>query len=158
VRLYATCSQTQQFLNAIIAIAKQKGKKVYVCHQGTSNLQVSVHEFYFHLFHGDKLEKCEVNYCEGIEIRGDDLVDFIGTIDDKSAEGSMVLYPNPARQILNVKLPFHSNQGIQIQVYNSLGQSMINQPYFSGKDHGALPVNIQKLPQGMYFLKASGEG
>ncbi len=157
VRVYSYCSQTQQFLNAILAMAKQKGKKVNVCHQGIYNLQVSVSEFYFHLFHGDKLGKCEVGYCEGIELRGNDLEDFIGTEDD-DAEGSMVLYPNPARQILNVKLPFHTDQAIQIHVYNSLGQSMINQPYsINGKDHAAIPVNIQKLPQGLYFLKASGE-
>jgi len=30
--------------------------------------------------------------------------------------------------------------------------------YVIGKDHMALPVDIQQLPQGMYFLKASGEG
>ena len=71
----------------------------------------------------------------------------------------MVLYPNPASQILNVKLPFHTDQAIQIHVYNSLGQSMFNQPYYlSGKDHATIPVNIQKLPQGLYFLKVSGEG
>ena len=124
-------------------------------------LQPSLFELYFylHLFHGDNPGKCGANYCEGLQLRSSDLENYIGTEEDKSAEESMVLYPNPAAQILNVKLPFHTDQAIQIQVYNSLGQSMINQPYYlSGKDHGALPVNIQKLPQGIYFLKASGEG
>ncbi len=159
VRVYSYCSQNQQFLNAILALAKQKGKKLYVCHQGIYTLQVSVPEFYFHLFHGDKLGKCEVSYCEGLEYRGNDLENFIGTEDDLSLTENMVLYPNPAEYILNVKLPFHTDQAIQIQVYNSLGQSMIRQPYyFNGKDHTTLPVNIQNLPQGLYFLKASGEG
>jgi len=158
VRVYSYCSQTQKFLNAMLAMAKQKGKKIYVCHQGFYTLQVSVSDFYFYLFQGYKPGKCGVNYCEGLEIRGDDLRDYIGSDNDKE-EGDLVLYPNPATQIINVKLPFHTDHAVQIQVYNSLGQSMINQPYYlSGKDHGALPVNIQKLPQGMYFLKASGEG
>jgi len=157
VRVFATCSQTQQLINAILALAKQKGKKIYVCHKGKTQ-QVSPTDFYFYLFLGGKLGKCEANYCEGLEIRGDDLDDFIGTDDDKT-QRDMVLFPNPAAQIINVKLPFHTDQAVQIQVYNSLGQSMINQPfYLRGKDNGSLPVNIQKLPQGMYFLKVSGEG
>jgi len=158
VRVYSLCSQTQEFVNAILALAKQKGKKVYICFKGKT-LQASPNDFYFYLFMGGKLGKCDVNYCEGLEIRGDDLDDFMGTADDNSLGENMVLYPNPASHILNVKLPFHTDQAIQIRVFNSLGQSMINQPYYlTGKDHTAIPVNIQKLPQGMYFLKASREG
>jgi hypothetical protein len=157
-RVFATCSQTQQLINSVLALAKQKGKKIYVCHKGKT-LQVSPADFYFYLFQGGKLGKCEVNYCEGLEIRGNELNDFISPSDDGVQEENMSLYPNPATQILNVKLPFPSDRAIQIQVYNSLGQAMINQLYyFSGKDHGTLTVNIQKLTQGMYFLKVSGEG
>jgi len=159
VRVYSYCSQSQQFLNAILALAKQKGKKVYVCHRGITNLQVSANELYFHLFHGDKLGKCEVSYCEGLELRGNDLEQYIGTEVDKTSDESIILYPNPAGHILNVKWPFHTEQSIQIQIINSLGQTMINQPvYLNGKDHGTFPINIQKLPQGIYVLKATGEG
>ena len=83
---------------------------------------------------------------QGADIDGEVDNDLSGTSVSLSADGSTVAIG----AYLNA---------VQIQVYNSLGQSMINQPYyFSGKDHRALPVNIQKLPQGLYFLKASGEG
>ncbi len=71
----------------------------------------------------------------------------------------MTVEENKMNDGLNVKLHFHTDQAIQIRVYNSLGQSMINQPYYlSSKDHPALTVNIQHFPKGLYFLKASGEG
>ena len=108
---------------------------------------------------GGKLGKCDVNYCEGLEIRDNELNEFISPIHDGSVLESMILYPNPAKHLLNVKLPFHTDQSIRIQVFNTLGQAMINQPvYLNGKDHGAFPINIQQLPQGMYILKATGEG
>ncbi len=158
VRVYSLCSPSTKFINAILAMVRQ-GHKAYVCHNGLATLKVDYHSFLFHLFHGDLPGKCGLNYCGPFEIRGDDFDDFIGTEYDKSEVEYKVLYPNPALHILNVKLPFHTDQAIQVQVYNSLGQSMINQPYYlSGKDHQDIPVNIQKLPQGLYFLKVSMEG
>jgi len=161
VRVYSYCSTTQKFINAIIAIAKQKGNRLYVCHQGSKTVKVGEPDLFFHLFHGDQLGKCGINYCESLEFRKDDISDFIATGEDKFSLGSLALYPNPARNVLNVKLPFHEDQTIFIEVYNSLGQSVINYPYHSMitvKNQAVMPVNITSLSNGMYIIKVTGNG
>jgi hypothetical protein len=159
VRVYSFCNQTQKFLNAMLAIAKQKGKKVYVCRQGIYTLQVSASDFYYYLFQGYKLGKCGTNYCDGlIELRGNELDNIIGTEDDKSGIERMILYPNPAGHILNVKLPFHSDGTVQIKVINSLGQLVKSEQIKAASfDRSQYALDIKSIPEGYYTLSFSSQ-
>ena len=159
VRVYSYCIQTQKFLNALLAIAKQKGKKVYVCRQGIYTLLVSASEFYFYLFQGYKLGKCGTNYCDGLlELRDSGLEDYISTEDDKSGLERMLLYPNPAGNVLNIKLPFYTGENVQFKVINSLGQVVkSHQVKAAIHDRSHFTVDIKSLQEGYYTLYLSSQ-
>ncbi|GAA5038512.1 hypothetical protein GCM10011506_36390 [Marivirga lumbricoides] len=59
------------------------------------------------------------------------------------------VYPNPAEDILNVKLPEgFSGDATSVKVINSAGKVMLKGKLSSGQ------LNISKLPQGLYTLQA----
>jgi hypothetical protein len=63
------------------------------------------------------------------------------------------IYPNPATNILNVSFTNSGNQSINMTVFNTLGEIVINKNL--GKMQGELsyPANISELTGGIYFLK-----
>ena len=58
------------------------------------------------------------------------------------------VYPNPAREILNIEL----NDGVidEIQFYNSLGALVYSQKHISNSN---LSVNVARFNSGVYLLK-----
>ncbi|MFK7934897.1 MAG: DUF4465 domain-containing protein [Saprospiraceae bacterium] len=58
---------------------------------------------------------------------------------------AMQLFPNPATDILNAKLPFKNGQ---IQIYDSFGK-LVQQTQF---DYSIQQLNVADLPQGIYII------
>ena len=63
------------------------------------------------------------------------------------------IYPNPARQIVNVELPDESCLGKEITVYNMHGQSLLRQLI----SKRTIQVDAGKLQTGMYLIKVEGK-
>lgn len=68
-------------------------------------------------------------------------------INETSFENEMFLYPNPAKDILNLK--WNSLNNISVTIYNSTGQELSTA--FLSKQDGL--INISELQNGFYFLK-----
>ncbi len=67
---------------------------------------------------------------------------------ESSKEDVMFIYPNPAREKINIDLEKVATG--QIHIYNVEGQRMLSQE-FDSTQH--LEINTMSIPSGMYFLK-----
>jgi hypothetical protein len=70
----------------------------------------------------------------------------LGT-NDQIFENEILLYPNPARNELNLKWNDFNN--ISVAIFNSVGQ--ISPAFFLSKNKSIL--DISELPNGLYFIK-----
>jgi hypothetical protein len=66
-------------------------------------------------------------------------------VSDFNFENEVVLYPNPAANILNIKA---IREIKSVNIYNALGQSFLTMPYNDGKG-----IDVSALIPGMYFIK-----
>lgn len=69
---------------------------------------------------------------------------------DNSSPGGVVLFPNPARDMLNVSSSFSNGEVIEIQIYNMAGQPLMKEKVVPGSTHKT--INIGHLLPGNYVL------
>jgi hypothetical protein len=62
------------------------------------------------------------------------------------------IYPDPVQDILTLDLEDSGNNVNRIEIYNIIGSSVVTVK-FSG---GVMQLNVESLPSGIYFVKASG--
>jgi hypothetical protein len=63
----------------------------------------------------------------------------------------IIVYPNPANDVLNISLP-DAETG-EITIYNPTGRIVFNKKYLPG----ATSISIDHLEHGIYFLQAEGD-
>lgn len=71
---------------------------------------------------------------------------------------SAKIFPNPCQNILNLEIDLSFTEIIQIELFNSIGNQMINIKYpdlSEGKN--VLIINTSDLDNGFYTLKVKGE-
>jgi hypothetical protein len=69
------------------------------------------------------------------------------------------VYPNPAKDVLNIN--FHSNRQEQLQwkMYNSLGQLIFQQNETVAEGYHLTQFSLKGIPNGAYFMQVtSSEG
>jgi hypothetical protein len=68
-------------------------------------------------------------------------------------ENDVTIYPNPADNVLNIKIPEMHSGDIEVKLYNQEG-GLLKDLKTSADDAGnVLRVNIAGLPHGIYYLK-----
>lgn len=116
----------------------------------TMNLIFGAHPIGVGFFKGDlddiriykiKLTQAEINalYAESCSMP-------TGIATQSSNENSVILYPNPTKDILNIKL---ETAGAQLQLVNCLGQVIFNQTLTDQN----FSYDLSKQANGVYFLK-----
>ncbi|RKE90895.1 GEVED domain-containing protein [Ichthyenterobacterium magnum] len=67
-------------------------------------------------------------------------------------QSSLTVYPNPVRDVLNIKFNHEINAKMNVQVYNLMGRVMYNKDYsdFNGEE---LKINFSKFPSQLYYVK-----
>ncbi|WP_299189099.1 RICIN domain-containing protein [uncultured Aquimarina sp.] len=66
------------------------------------------------------------------------------------SESNMILYPNPTRALLNIKIPNkYLGKSVQIKVYDFMGRLL--REVTSTKD--LIQINIENIPSGNYFVR-----
>jgi PKD repeat protein len=68
----------------------------------------------------------------------------------------LTLYPNPADQAINLMISSEPTTGIEMMVYNQLGQQMLRESRLLYKGGNKLEINISSLPESIYFLRLQG--
>lgn len=71
--------------------------------------------------------------------------------------GVVELYPNPASDVLNIHFPVYSAKGMQLFIYNSIGQEIkaLNSETMPTDD---IKINTSDLPKGIYILQVKSNG
>lgn len=72
-------------------------------------------------------------------------------IDDFSLETSLRIYPNPARNFLNISLT-NLNEDLDYQIFNTIGQSVSKGSLESNREH---IIDMSQYQSGIYFVKLS---
>ncbi len=82
----------------------------------------------------------------------------VGVSEVKTQVGSIILYPNPAKDACTLEY-FSAKAGPAcISIYNVLGDMVYNQTYSAGIGLQHLPLNLQDMEAGIYLLKLEING
>jgi len=67
----------------------------------------------------------------------------------------LIVFPNPASNIINVQLDIPKGSNILLNVYNVSGQKVITKEINSKTDQKTTNINVSNLSSGLYFIEAS---
>lgn len=65
-----------------------------------------------------------------------------------------VLYPNPAKDVINVSLMSYGNEGV-VEMYNTAMQLVVTKEYSIGQKE--IMLNVDNLTGGVYYVKLNGQ-
>ena len=119
-------------------------KKIKVCHKGKNVISIGKMDVPDHLAHGDCIGACESETVAGRSI----------PIGEASETGSVLVYPNPARGVVNVTLGSNYERITSIRMYDIAGK-MVKQISVNGKSN--LLITTDKFLPGIYLLKMQGD-
>lgn len=74
-------------------------------------------------------------------------------IQENITDNTISIYPNPTNGMVQIDLGTLTNNNIKIQVFNSLGQMLIDQKANAQQT----VLNLQQYPTGIYFVKVMNE-
>ena len=129
----------------------KRNEKISLCHVINANrrinLCVSPEEAAMHIAHGDVLGDCN-------STKRNQVSNAIA-INEEEIEKitKMVLYPNPANEMLNVQWVAAVNGNQSIQVMDIKGRVVLNQHIAQHKGTNSTQINISRLSQGAYILR-----
>jgi hypothetical protein len=78
------------------------------------------------------------------------------SINNIENENEILLYPNPANHILNIKCLGNSSKNIHVVIFDILGKNILNQN-ISSTNNEAQSIDISHLPKGIYVVKITGD-
>jgi hypothetical protein len=70
-----------------------------------------------------------------------------------SEELTSKIFPNPARNIMNVQFELPAPADVQVKIYDLTGSMVANQQFSASQTGSQKSIDISKLPAGMYFVK-----
>lgn len=123
---------------------------------GTGGKELNIEKKLFSISIGQPIVQTsnlnKINYSEGYQFTKVSKPLFIRSfnINNAISNEKVLVYPNPADQILNIKLASVLLNRLQpIEVINCLGQTVLNKTCFSLKEE----LNLTNLPSGVYYLR-----
>jgi hypothetical protein len=74
---------------------------------------------------------------------------------DKAERDNLIksVYPNPAQNQVNIDLNMEQSENVDVSIFNTLGQIVINKQFGSLNGANTLKINLGNLSQGIYFVK-----
>ena len=73
----------------------------------------------------------------------------VGIDENKDINLSMVVFPNPAQSVLNLKIENQVFEGLSYQLFDVTGQQLLDQQIYNQ----LTAIQITKLPAGTYLLR-----
>lgn len=81
--------------------------------------------------------------------------DITASMEELAANGNLLVYPNPSRDVMNVALPFSLKSSNEIQVFDLSGRQV--QADVNGNED-FYQISVSNLKPGMYFILVAHEG
>ena len=79
----------------------------------------------------------------------------IETAQKQTEAVDLILYPNPAKKHLNIRLDNITGEYMRVGIYGSQGQLIRSQSYISSLSGR---INIESLAEGVYFVEVDHDG
>ena len=94
--------------------------------------------------------------CVIAEERGT-IVDSDGVVSTEDVEIAQILsiYPNPAKDVLNIALTTESAENINLELLTVDGKTIKQQAFRTNGDYQLIPMAVNNLPGGFYFVRLS---
>lgn len=73
---------------------------------------------------------------------------------EKEKKSEVLIYPNPATDVVSVKLPAHAHENYQVTVLNIIGLPQNVESEYT--DRNEIRLRIKDLPTGYYLLSVQG--
>ncbi|MCE3226566.1 MAG: hypothetical protein K0S32_1117 [Bacteroidetes bacterium] len=74
-----------------------------------------------------------------------------GVDNNQMSDNNVTLYPNPTSGKVSIKASFSTNNSIDIQVHNALGQ-LIKSSKHEGVRNDVMTIDLTNCPEGVYFI------
>lgn len=87
-------------------------------------------------------------------------IDYTGIKELRLAGEKMTVYPNPATDMVYVKLDAKNESNISLELYDMFGKKVLGQNYEAVQSEFKVGINVATLNRGVYFVKVklnSGE-
>lgn len=91
--------------------------------------------------------------CTGISEEFSVIIDNCTGIWEKNKEGQLVIFPNPAQNVLNVEFRAEVSGDVQVSVINLTGQKLLQKELDAATGKQSLRFDISGLQQGLYIIK-----
>jgi hypothetical protein len=78
------------------------------------------------------------------------------SIEELKAESRLLIYPNPAKDLVNLEFYSFNNECIQFEVYSINGQLVWGNSFFSKKGINKLNLNVSSFEKGIYLISLKG--
>ncbi len=123
----------------VVCYAGNSGNaKVEMCHNGHT-ICINANAVAAHLAHGSTLGSCsEINGC------GSKMASNIEQRDE-----FIEVYPNPTEGILTINTHYENDEMIEIQVYNMMGEVVLNYTLTNGQNQ----IDLSNFSNGIYIVK-----
>ncbi|MBP1840123.1 S8/S53 family peptidase [Formosa algae] len=76
------------------------------------------------------------------------------SVSEVTAEDTIVVFPNPVNDVLNIKLNSNTYQDIKVNLYNLVGQKQLEATFNTQKD---VEIDVSQLSKGIYFLNVQDD-
>lgn len=76
----------------------------------------------------------------------------VGVADNKPLTGDLKIYPNPAREVINVQYVNEDTGNTVVEIRNLAGSLVRSQTLGNDQAFGSRTINVADLPAGMYIL------
>ena len=116
----------------------------------TGNIQLAVNAYYIPASTDDYYVIVTANGCSSLKSNSIHF-EITGIVDQVENE-SILIYPNPATQFIQIK---GSLNDANISIFNVMGQNVINKNI---KNSESVLIDIGNLKQGLYFITIYQEG
>ncbi len=85
-------------------------------------------------------------------------VGYLFDVEEEELASEMLIYPNPGPGIFNVDLLGFGQGEMNIQVYNMMGQLVVNKLFYSENGQEIIQVDLSNFADGMYIVKMGANG
>jgi hypothetical protein len=114
------------------------GDKVKICHNG-HEICIASESVQQHLNHGDQLGACNT---ASVSLARE------GSVMEEAADYSIALYPNPATEVLHIKVS-KLEAGATVHLYNANGAMIMNQRLTNTTQS----ISLRGLAAGLYYVQ-----
>ena len=80
---------------------------------------------------------------------------FVGVKENSINNSSKKIYPNPAKDFLNIDVDILNDNNAKLQILNSLGQIIREEEMYF--ENGKSKINVRQLTSGIYTARFTGE-